>query len=98
MRWIGGSAPAEDRLEAGPALALRRRAQVVVAEREQVPRDEATTATRSASIATRDAAGWMRSSSASKSSAAVAGDDDLAVEDAAVRAARPGAASASSGK
>ena len=37
-----------------------------------------------ASIRTRDSAGWMRSSSASKSSAPSLGDDDLAVEHAAL--------------
>ena len=48
------------------------------------PRRRTTPATASASIATREAAGWMRSSSASNSQPAVAGDDDLAVEDAAL--------------
>ena len=48
------------------------------------PRPRTRPATRSASILTRDAAGWMRSSSDSNSRPAVAGDDDLAVEDAAL--------------
>ena len=60
---------AEDRLEAGPPLALRDVAQVLVAERQQVPGRRSSRATRSASISTRDAAGWMRSSSDSNWSA-----------------------------
>ena len=82
----GGRAVAGRRASGGPAARRRRGrassrarrspcgdvAQVLVAEREQVPGDERWPATPRRASCTRDAAGWMRSSSASKSSAAVA--------------------------
>ena len=65
------------------ALRLRQRAQSSspTASRSHATNDAGVSA---ASIFTRDAAGWMRSSSASKSRLAVGRDHDLAVEHAAV--------------
>ena len=68
VRWTGGVRIREHLLQPCPALALGHVAQILVPEREQVPGDEAAGLS-AASIFTRDAAGWMRSSSASKSSA-----------------------------
>ena len=73
----GGSASSRSRR--GAALAERRRAQVASPSARQ---SKATydAGAASASISTRDAAGWMRSSRASKSRPPSGGDDDLAVE------------------
>ena len=69
VRWTGGVALAEHRLEPGPPLALRTPRAGPRRRARAGPRRRTTPAISAASIRTRDAAGWMRSSSASNWSA-----------------------------
>ena len=83
VRWTGGSTRPR------PVSSRARRSAWGTARRSSSPSARRSQATKhagdsSASMFTRDAAGWIRSSSASNSSAPSRGDHDLAVEDAAL--------------
>ena len=82
-RCTGGVAPASacSSRSRRAASGTSRRSSSPSASRSQATNDAGVC---SASSFTRDAAGWMRRSSASKSSPLVADDDDLAVDDAAL--------------